>query len=67
MATQQRPGEKGRKVHKNLSQQGRHFLQSALQLGGDTVVGKKWEKDEGNRRDDKTDEIRTRKHSGDLQ
>lgn len=38
MATQQRPGQEGSKIHKNLPQQGRHLLQSALQLGGDTVA-----------------------------
>lgn len=39
MATQQRPGQEGGKVHKNLPQQGGHLFQSALQLGGDAVVG----------------------------
>lgn len=37
MATQQRPGQEGCKVHKNLPQQGCHLLQSTLQLSGDTV------------------------------
>ena len=39
MATQQRPGQEGGKVHKNLPQQGGHLLQSALQLGGDAAGG----------------------------
>lgn len=40
MATQQRPGQEGSKVHKYLPQQRSHFLQSALQLGGDAVERK---------------------------
>ena len=38
MATQQRPGQEGGKVHENLPQQGGHLLQGALQLGGDTAA-----------------------------
>lgn len=44
MATQQRPGQERRKVDKNLPQQGGHLLQSALELGGDTVVGEENER-----------------------
>lgn len=40
MTTQQRSGQEGSKVHKYLPQQRRHFLQSALQLGGDAADGK---------------------------
>ena len=38
MATQQRPGQEGGKVHKDLPQQRRHLLQGALQLGGDAAA-----------------------------
>lgn len=42
MTTQQRPGQKRGKVHKNLPQQGGHLLQSTLQLCGDATVGGEW-------------------------
>lgn len=54
MATQQRPGQEGGKVHKNLPQQRGHLLQSALKLGGDTVVKRKVrERDEEERSEEK--------------
>ena len=53
MATQQRPGQEGSKVHKNLPQQGGHLLQSTLQLGGDAVAEiSEREKDDENRSED---------------
>lgn len=43
MATQQRPGQEGGEVHKNLPQQRRHLLQRTLELGGDAAAGKESE------------------------
>lgn len=37
VAAQQGARQEGRKVHKRLPQQGRHFLQGSLQLGGNAV------------------------------
>lgn len=44
MTTQQCPGQKGGKVHKNLPQQGGHFLQSTLQFCGDAASGNNCDK-----------------------
>lgn len=74
MATQQRPGQEGGEVHKNLPQQRGHLLQSALKLGGDTMVEKKVrERWREYRSEDKISNIQiraeehVRKNSGDTE
>ncbi len=42
MTAQQSPRKEGGEIHKDLPQQGGHFLQGALQFRRDTTGGKKW-------------------------
>lgn len=60
MATQQCPGQKGRKVHENFSQQGGNLLQSALQFGGDAAVKRQTEKQIKKLCEERTNNIKTR-------
>ncbi len=41
MTAQQSPRKEGGEIHKDLPQQGGHFLQGALQFRRDTTGGKK--------------------------
>jgi len=67
MATQQRPGQEGSKVHKNLPQQGGHLLQSSLQLGGDAVEETSERKSERKRSENNISNIQDEgKNSGDI-